>query len=288
VYKREQLFWNYLVERESIRLRRLNGSTPWTNDQIFKEYSFTNVKREHDRTTMLLVREFYSDHLSTHPSSVALLNATLFRYFGTIEAARVIGWHDEWNEDIGHKMRRAVEVKMAFGHKMYTGAYIVPAAGMSESKAEVVRIVANQIWENANHILDTDSWQTACDRMTKLWAVGQFMAKEVLLDYILITGWTPCDWHTWTPIGPGARRGAAVVVHDRIRPGVSVDEALEVCEQLYSHREEYWPADYVLLDLTDIQFALCELAKYRKVQTGEGRPRKKFRPTVDDITKRVS
>lgn len=286
--KNADLFWRYLVERESIRRRRLDGlpREEWTSDPIMQTYSFTNVKRCHDRTTVLLCREFYDNQaLLPHPSREALLNATLFRYHGTIAAARAIGWHHHWSEAIGIGVRDSIDVEHALGRKMFTGAYIVPNGGSSESKAEVVRVVANQVWDRAEWILDTDSWREASHRLTRLWGVGDFMSKEVLLDYILITGWTPVDWQTWTPVGPGAQRGAAVVKYDFIRPGLSVGESLEVCLELHAQsRGDRWPFADMPLDLTDIQFALCELAKYRKVQTGEGRPKSRFKPTIDDIT----
>jgi hypothetical protein len=43
----------------------------------------------------------------------------------------------------------------------------------------------------------------------------------------------------------------------------------------------------VELDLTDIQFQLCEFAKYWKAKTLVGRPKKTFSPTIDDVTRRA-
>jgi hypothetical protein len=111
------------------------------------------------------------------------------------------------------------------------------------------------------------------------------MAKEILLDYILVTNQLPTDWETWTPVGPGARRGAGVVKYDMIT-SIPEWETLEVCRQLYNMCDERWPREFERLDLTDIQFQLCEFAKYEKTKTGVGRPKRKFHPTIDDITKR--
>lgn len=285
----EPLFWYYMVERESIRQRRAMGKPQheWTEDRIFCEYSFTNVKRRDDRTTVLLNREFYAPRAAelSHPSPVALLNASVFRWHGTAEAARLIGWHEDWSDSAGTTMRDRVSVAQSLGEPVFTGAYMIPNGGVHDPKPEVVRVVINQIWNCARFVLDTSSWETACTRLVEsCWNVGWFMAKEILLDYILATGWVPDDWQTWTPVGPGARRGAAVVRYDYITPGLNKSETLEVCQELFSRWREHWPLGWVDLDLTDVQFALCEVAKYRKVQTGEGRPRKRFRPTQDDVT----
>lgn len=281
----EPLFWKYLVEREAIRLRRLHGEPQgrWTDDPIMRDYSFTNVKRHHDRVTTLLRRKFYDNCGLKHPSKIALLNAALFRYHGTVKTAEFMGWQTNWSEEIGKKLARANEIRIQFGRKVFTGAYIVPSGGVLDPKTEIVRVVVNQIWKNADRILTTDSWREACRSLCLNWCVGEFMAKEVLLDYMLATEWTPSDWQTWTPIGPGAQRGAGVVRTGSVEK-ISKSRTLDVCLHLFRNRDESWPHE-VKLDLTDIQFALCELAKYRKAQTGVGRPKKRFQPTVDDVTK---
>ncbi len=103
------------------------------------------------------------------------------------------------------------------------------------------------------------------------------------------------DWETWTPVGPGARRGAARVRDGFLDRGLSEHEALEVIREIYAAREEHWPRvlnrmswsdgpiEMVELDLTTIQFQLCEFDKYSRVAEGR-RPKRLFRPTIDEIT----
>jgi hypothetical protein len=43
--------------------------------------------------------------------------------------------------------------------------------------------------------------------------------------------------------------------------------------------------DPVKLDLTDIQFQCCEFDKYQRVVRGDGKPKRRFWPTVDGVTK---
>ena len=63
--------------------------------------------------------------------------------------------------------------------------------------------------------------------------------------------------------------------------GLSEPDALEVCRELYAHRERFWGAPDSTLDLTDIQFQLCEFDKYLRVANNEGkRPKAKFVPHV--------
>lgn len=288
-------FWEFIVERELIRMRRLLDlpREAWTDDWILRSFSFTNVKRIHDRTTQLLMREFYDAHRQEHPSPTALLNAAVFRYHGTIRAARGIGWCDTWNAAEMARVISASEGMQLRGEKPFTSAYMIPNAGVSTPKSIVVGHVVDEIWEKATWILDTESWETMVQRMKTCFCVGSFMAKEILLDYVLITTpWLPQDWQTWTPVGPGARRGAGQILHGRVC-SVSETQALEVCRDLYARRVDQWPESLIVaseeiatpeLDLTDVQFQLCEWAKYRKVAEGSGRPKRLFRPTSDDIT----
>jgi hypothetical protein len=312
-------FWNFLRERERIRLRRLHGrQPPWTEDEIFAQYSFTNVKRIHDRVTTQLWREFYEKHQEPHPSPITLINAAIFRYHGTIETARAVGWCDRWigSDDVlrgysEHTSRDALamktEARMSMGYRVFTSAYIVPNCGDTRAKTEVVADIVDGVASVADSIVATDYWEMASDKLCECFGVGSFMAKEILLDYVLATDWMPKDWTTWTPVGPGARRGANAVKTGVIR-GVGEVEALEVCRDLFDQRETEWPERALIccrfdhdedgschvhreglpgvsLDLTDIQFQLCEFAKYEKARTGVGRPKGNFRPTIDDVTR---
>ena len=314
--QRDTEFWEFVINRELIRQRRLVGLPPseWTTDPIFREYSFTNVKREHDRATVLLKREFYDPWRArlgrydrcdvVHPCPEVLLNATIYRFHGTLTAARIHGWHASWNDDAKAMLIQRDEEAQAIGTKIFTSAYIIPAGGVSGGKATVVAEIVSGVWKRAQNILDTDRWEVACDRMKDVWCVGSFTAKEVLLDYILATGWRPSDWDTWTPVGPGGKLGAGYVLNDFLQR-IKEDEALEVCRALYAQRAERWPKQIAVgpasidpsaelarewmrptpeLDLTDIQFQLCEVAKYAKAKTGVGRPKRLFRPTIDDVT----
>lgn len=264
-------FWDFMAERERIRLRRLDGlpREQWTSDPTLKAYRFTNVKRAHDYTTRMLVEEFYGPHVDRGPRQ-KFLNCLLFRFFGTIETARAIGWTSNWTAQTRARVLRIVEERLERGEKVFTGAYIVPNCGKKVPKHQIVISVADQFVESRCPVEEFDHWQLLCDALCeRITGMGSFMAKEVVLDYILATGWQPRDWQTWTPVGPGARRGAMIVLDGRLHKpnGLSEAQALEVCREL--HLRPLWPSSIQgrpapELDLTDIQFQLCEFAKYRR------------------------
>lgn len=292
---RVERFYEFMTERENIRLRRALGwpREKWTLDPIFQKYSFTNVKREHDRTSTLLRQEFYdpwvhgSEEDNTDPMDLddpdmcvqIMLNCVLFRYFGTIEAAQTIGWTENW----GKTARDRILGLGAQDDLKFTAAYIIPACGRSEPKHQIVVDIIDGIEKRLDDVIRRDKWEQQCRILSSCYGCGSFMAKEILLDYFMATGIRPVDWQTWSPVGPGGRRGASRVLHGAKLP-ISETEALEVIREIYSQREEYWREDFVDLDLTDIQFQMCEFDKKSRVAEGRA-PKRRFKPTIDAITK---
>lgn len=273
-------FFAFMREREAIRLRRAAGMPPpWTEDPILQKFSFTNVKREHDRTSRLLRTEFYEPNSGAR-NALLLLNCAVARYFGTIETIRTLGWQNNWYPE---RMRRLLKEKEKNGSKVFTGAYVITNAGIPGSKIDVViDYFLAALWEQRKDVLfaiSTGSWQSASERLQQIFGFGGtgFMTKEVLLDTFYTDLWapgTPTDRNTWTPVGPGSMRGAADLAGRE--KALNKAETLEVCRYVFSQRAHHWSG--VELELTDIQFQLCEWFKYRKVQLGLGRPRSLFKP----------
>lgn len=280
--KRIQQFYEFMVERENIRLARVAGKPreKWTTDPILKAFKFTNVKRVHDRTTFTLVKDFYARHIDA-TLNVRLLNCAIFRLFGTVETAREIGWTEAWSAKRRERVRQTIKAMIAARRKVFTGAYIVPNCGEKKPKHEVVLDIMDRLAASLRErSADTydHSWQELCEALQQVRGIGPFISKEVVLDYVLATSWTPNDWQTWTPVGPGARRGASRVVNGALGP-MSEKNALAAIRVIHNRRGEFWPRKSVQLDLTDIQFQLCEFDKYERARLEEGRPKNRFKPT---------
>jgi len=294
-------FYAFMRERETIRLRRRAGlpRDQWTTDPIMRTYSFTNVKREHDRTTVGLL-PLYRAHLWIHaersPETMRalMLNCALYRYFGTVEMATAIGWVQEWTEEQSSRIQQLADDRMLLGETVFTSAYIVPNCGSTLPKHTIVCQIMGELWDALPEVLSFGSWKLMCDRLCEIWGVGPFMAKEILLDYILATEWEPNDWLYWTPVGPGGKRGASRVAYGAIE-NVTPDEAIGIIREIYAVCADHWRHDLfdqsvvgaepiVELALTDIQFQLCEFDKYSRVAEGR-KPKRNFRPTVDNVTR---
>jgi hypothetical protein len=272
-------FYGFMAAREDIRLKRAKGlPPPWTADPVLRDFKFTNVKRHHDRTSYLLKQEFYDQRTPQAPDHVVLLNCTIFRFFGTIEWARAFGWSKKWDDSHRQRAIKLAKERMDAGEVVWTRAYMIPNCGDPRPKVEVVSDIITKAWNLYNTDIKGNTWQSMCEDMQQVKGIGAFMAKEIMLDYIAATGWVPADWTTWTPMGPGARRGASRIVNDGQITNMSERAALKVCQDIYSVRGTHWKG--VPLDLTDIQFQLCEYDKWLRAHNREGRPKNKFIPTT--------
>jgi hypothetical protein len=291
-------FFAFMREREQVRLQKEAGlPRPWTDDPILQEFKFTNVRRFHDWTTTQLRENFYSENRSDDRRAI-LMNCALYRYFGTFEFAEAVGWqeYDTFDfEEIIDTAARRLDSKQ----RVFTGAYVITNQGISAPKQEVVvdyflRDLHAKVPELLKIVQMTRSWQKVAEAMSKIGGFGGtgFMTKEILLDTMMTDFWDapadqdgykltlPDDYASWTPIGPGALRGAARLLgyewpeHNTIRPA----KALEVILKLVEDQSEHWPSEYGHLYPTDVQFQLCEFDKYQRVKLVQGRPRSKYRP----------
>ena len=83
---------------------------------------------------------------------------------------------------------------------------------------------------------------------------------------------------SWTPVGPGSKRGANRIYGFDGGNKASPENTLLCCQQLFLLRKKYLPKDFVKLELHDIQFQLCEFDKYERTRLEEGEPKMRYRP----------
>lgn len=297
---RSKEFFDFVKEREMIRLRKeadqLDGP-PWTDDPILQTYKFTNVHRHHDRTSQILREKFYLPYFHDDRRTI-LMNAATFRYFGTHEFASAIGWtpYEKMNDAHWEKVKEIAEERLYRKQRVFTGAYVITNQGISAPKQEVVveyflKGLQKGIQGVINIAAVTQNWEAAAVMMRRIQGFGGsgFMTKEVLLDTTYTGFWPdhvahpkdgmfsqPKDWWDWTPIGPGARRGAARVMGDDEATPLKEDKAGDVIDLLLLDQNAYLPEEWDLLAPHDVQFQLCEFDKYERVRLGQGRPRSRY------------
>jgi hypothetical protein len=275
-------FFEFMCKREDLRLRKeAGGPWPWSDDAILNTYKFTNVKREHDRTTRWM-REHWTGPNEHRPAGEIIFNCGLFRYFGTWEFAEDLGWQQQWRptDVIELARRRSLE-----GRRVFTGAYIIPTLGYRGPKREAVaQLILTPLWEAREELgqlaIESRSWRATAERMRSLPGFGGtgFMTKEVLQDAMQ----TPVlrhaiDRNSWCPAGPGARRGLNRLTGRQLGSVPTEQRLLNEMQEIFAEAVGRLPDWMPTLELHDIQFQLCEFDKYERTRFNEGRPRSLYR-----------
>lgn len=274
-------FFEFMCKRERLRLRKEAGEPwPWSDDDILNTYKFTNVKREHDRTTRWM-REHWTGPNKQRPAGEIIFNCALFRYFGTWEFAEAVGWQRDWEPQ---KVIRTAKERTRQGQRVFTGAYIIPTLGYRGPKSEAVcNLVLTPLWEAKERIANVAQsswcWRAVALEMKALPGFGGtgFMTKEVLQDVMqtpVLSG--AVDRNSWCPAGPGARRGLNRISGRHLNASVMDERLLSEMQRLFELASTEMPTWMPELELHDIQFQLCEFDKYERVRKGEGRPKSRY------------
>jgi hypothetical protein len=284
---------HYLHERERIRLAKDRGElrSSWTEDKILQTFKFTNVLRENDWTTQQLLHGWYGPNQDA-PLEYLLMAAGVARYFGTWEFCNAVGFGAASVFDKEH-IRTLAQSRLNGKPKrpVFTSAYVITNGGISDAKYNVVldhylTPLHRCSVDLARLGSDTGSFERMGRQMQTLPGFGGtgFMMKEVMSDFILATKgrieWK--DLYTWSPVGPGARRGINRLhgrpADSRLNDASALRELREIAEALAPMLESWMPQFGEAYDLHAVQFAMCEFDKYMRAKTGEGQPKNNYNP----------
>lgn len=274
-------------ERYRIMLNK-NAGLPrqqWTSDPIYKEWRFCNVRREDDRTTVWfreqVRRPIELRGIHAYERNMKMTESTVnFRWFNRIETGELINdllttlpW------DSNEARRRLTGVA-----PVVTGAYIIKGLdGMSkldgilgciDKAAELVPPMVSMWWKLAEQ--GELTLRTAWNDLTTVPYLGRFMAYELVSDLRWNVLASATDINTWANAGPGCTRGLGRVVNgtlDRFSYGSNASQAemlihMQMLLEI-SRDPEYWPADWPVWEMREVEHWLCEFDKYKRVQGGE-------------------
>jgi hypothetical protein len=269
-------------EREAIRRRRLAGDPwPWTQDRIFREWRFTNVHREHDRTTA-----WFREHVRSKLDGWRAIEATIaFRFFTRIETAETVKdlLLDGWDRTEAYRRLSRIEANRA---PLWTGAYRICSAHGKPKLASTLDSI-----EVARTVLPARArgWGSSLERahvdlVKSVPYVGRFMAYEVVSDL----RWTPilrnaADIGTWANIGPGCARGLRWLLGEGVdavdvntyRPS---DVLLPTLREILAMSRDAanWPYPDAPWELREAEHWACEVGKYVRCRDRGVRLRNRF------------
>lgn len=274
---------DWITAREAIRIRKDAGEPPpWTDDPIFQNFRFCNVRREDDRVTVW-IRENIREPFATHSNLWLMLCI-----------ARQINWPDtleemitcrDWplNEDFEPAwLAITMHSRKDRGDKVFTGAYITAAPhSRGEDKAEyIAETVIGGLWKQrekfAAHLSNAPTLQATHNLIYQSDGWGPFTAYQAVVDMRFTSLLDKAiDIDTWAAAGPGTIRGLNRLHGRALKSGICQEWALSDMREAYKAVRD---GTDIRLDFSDIPNALCEMDKYQRVKLEQGRPRANYVP----------
>lgn len=289
------LYW--IRERHQIHLRKLASKPrPWTDDEVLRNYFFTNPYRENDKVTQWF-REQVREPLTADPK---VLFATIcFRWFNWIPTGQLLlscknvkpprhrfGLLEDWDTE------SAVSYLTAYssGNQVFTGAFNISNSG--STKPKINRVCEDYIqpaWEACG----PDGWmkddmvrgayegkltmQAAHELLMELPGLGGsgFMAYEVVCD-LRYTNYLKgaTDKLTWSNPGPGARRGINRLLGKDLTASVK-DWPAQSANLLAIVRRKL--NKMPPFEMREIEHSLCEFDKYERARLADGHLKRRYR-----------
>jgi len=277
--------FNFIQEREAIHRRRAAGQpAPWTDNPILDEWSFTNVRREHDRVTRWVALNWREPHANDPELWFAMIVAVFVNWPSTLAE---IGYPVPWRPEYFLAVMRG---RAARGQQLYGPAYMIHADRHYPTTAEYqVAKVFNPLWCDREQLRPIPGERLAqyFDRLSARHGFGGgFMPGQVIayLKYVPPLC-EASDWMDFVVSGPGSRRGLNRVLGNPVQVKWIEPEWRSAFNRL---RSAITP-DLAAIGLGDLhaqdfQNCLCEFDKYERVRLGEGKPRRYFQPTLPTLT----
>ena len=271
-------FLAFCRERESIREGRAIGLLPpWTEDPILGAYRFCNVRREDDRVTTWIRRNWREPNLTDPDLWFAMVVARFVNWPDTLAE---LGFPIPWNPT--HFLQVMAERK-ARKAKLYTGAYMIRADSGNPGRGTAEYQVAEMFdpfWARRKELRPSagDSLNSYHMLLGQLFGMGSFMAAQVVADLRYappLSG--AADLMTFAASGPGSRKGLnRVLGRPEKSPWREEDWRMEL-GRLQEWFNPRWPMhSEKVLHAQDLQNCLCEFSKWERARLGEGRPRARF------------
>ena len=266
-------FNNYMIERHSIYERRAEGQAyPWTDDFILKEYSFCNVYRELDRVT-IWIRENWREPYADHPNlPFAMAMARQINWPETLED---IGFPEHWNPA---RVKAIMQGRMDRKEKVYTGAYMLTGTLGGTKVEQTVDKILTPLYECPPRIIH-ESLEETWKRYLPYPGFSGFMAYEVVTDLRHTKHLENAeDIMTWANPGPGAKRGLNRIHGRPLEKNIPKGQLINEMRELL----KLCNMSPLPLEMRDIEHCLCEFDKYERVRLGQGKPRAKYKPKIQE------
>jgi hypothetical protein len=309
-----RLFFETMYERQMIWKRRfIDGKDrPWTEDKFLRDFKFTNVYRELDRSSQYQIKTIMLD------DSLNLTNLVwklmVYRFFNnpeTFSSVHAQKWkngipdYNQYNED---EFAEFVAAIRRDGKNPFTTAYLINSMAAPKKSRDYcyTRVTIPALHAAVPKIIavakTSKSPEELISFLLTLPSVAGFIAHEFYQDFTYLpryTGKTLMRWtqNDFTNVGPGASVGIRLIFPNLV--GKEQKEAIYRLKEMAKEQldaiakekgepmpylawnaaeQKYYTTDECNITLHQIEMWLCEFQKYWKMIIGEGKQRSKFSP----------
>ncbi len=309
-----RLLFYLIFERQEIWYKRfvLKEPAPWTQDEILRDYKFTNAYRELDRASQWLIKNVFSQNQLSIPDLIWRI--IIFRFFNQPDTFD----HPEYavelqpykNFDPQKMWEQVVTYREKVDNPWHT-AYLMNLAflkmpsdwsgrGLFKDEAYIKTAfvkIHQAIPKIAVMLIKAKKPEEICHELEKLPAVSNFTSHEFYIDFCYAARYwkksiMKFNEDDFTNVGPGASLGIRLIFPSllpkeqiqgiHMLKALSKDMLAELGDFKYLHWNRQFNRYVVSMvgnyQLTNIEFYLCEMAKYFKMQIKEGKQRSKFIP----------
>lgn len=287
----------------------------WTKNEILRDYKFCNVYRELDATTQYLIKNVYlqakkdDDYGSEEQLKSVVFCIIAHRIYNNFPLFQKIGYPDWYSFNKGfasdiQKQRwlRILSDLEEVGFKtLNQEAYKINTyiwKGEPRWKAYTERILFEYVYlvEDIVELFKEKDPKWLIQLLKSVEGVGGFLSHEFYQDFCDLNTYykedtVAFDKNSYTNVGPGAALGLRLIF-----PSCQPEGHKKVMKQLLEVAPEYlgefgkfkyihwdsqkeWHKVWTTipsLTLHNIEFWLCEFAKYVKMLKGEGKQRSKY------------
>lgn len=300
--------YNFIRRRYNIHLKKdvLGKPQPWTKDPVLQEFRFTNIRREHDRESKWLIK-----NISTNPDlsyEDKILNGILFRLYNKHQTSELIEmpfhftkeWDPEWYRAVFEAAKKEDPHRVFFtsafhttGMKMAMIKYVPEGVDFTMAEIRVLYFL-KRLYEDdfPSKIKLAKTQKDIFDTIKEYDGIGEFLGYQMFVDMTYIPEF-PFSENEFTIAGPGCKMGLDYLFEDKA--GMTYDECVfwvrdnlermfhEVLGKEWDCKKIFWdlPEEDRCFNVMSLENCFCELSKYIRAKTDTGRPRKKYRPTVE-------
>lgn len=300
--------YNFITRRYKIHLRKdvLKQPQPWTKDPILLEFRFTNVRREHDRESKWLIKNIATNPKVSYEDK--LLNCILFRLFNKHETSELISQPIKFSakyDPEAYRARFETREQEDPSFIFFTGAFItggmkralkwyLPKGTKEDNMPMRVMKFMEYLYQDGitQKIKECPDQKAVYDLLRGYLGIGDFLAYQMFVDMTYIPEF-PFSENEFTSAGPGCKMGLNFLFEDK--DGMSYEECLfwlreNLGDLFVETLGKPWDPHKLFKDLPEhdrclnvmsLENCFCELSKYIRAKTGTGRPRKKYKPTIE-------